>query len=65
MQGKGLSKAILEAGLKEFGRKPVLLFVRESNAVAIHLYEKYGFRVTGRRPRFYASGEDALVMRKG
>ena len=38
------------------------LEVRESNAAAIALYERHGFRADGRRPRFYsAPTEDALL----
>ena len=39
------------------------LEVRRSNAVAIHLYEREGFRAAGVRRRYYQdNGEDALVM---
>jgi [ribosomal protein S18]-alanine N-acetyltransferase len=39
------------------------LEVRRSNAVAIHLYEREGFRAAGTRRRYYQdNGEDALVM---
>jgi ribosomal-protein-alanine N-acetyltransferase len=39
------------------------LEVRCSNHVAIHLYEREGFRVAGLRPRYYQdNGEDALIM---
>lgn len=39
------------------------LEVRRSNAVAIHLYEREGFRAAGVRKRYYQdNGEDALVM---
>jgi ribosomal-protein-alanine N-acetyltransferase len=39
------------------------LEVRRSNAVAIHLYEREGFRAAGMRRRYYQdNGEDALVM---
>jgi [ribosomal protein S18]-alanine N-acetyltransferase len=38
------------------------LEVRVSNASAIALYERYGFTTVGSRPRYYADGEDALVM---
>lgn len=38
------------------------LEVRLSNAAAVALYEAFGFRVVGRRPSYYRSGEDALVM---
>jgi ribosomal-protein-alanine N-acetyltransferase len=39
------------------------LEVRRSNHVAIHLYEREGFRAAGVRRRYYQdNGEDALVM---
>jgi len=39
------------------------LEVRRSNEVAIHLYEREGFRAAGVRRRYYQdNGEDALVM---
>jgi [ribosomal protein S18]-alanine N-acetyltransferase len=39
------------------------LEVRRSNTVAIHLYEREGFRAAGVRRRYYQdNGEDALVM---
>jgi [ribosomal protein S18]-alanine N-acetyltransferase len=39
------------------------LEVRRSNQVAIHLYERDGFRPAGIRRRYYQdNGEDALVM---
>ena len=39
------------------------LEVRLSNLAARRLYEKYGFRPVGIRPRYYSdNGEDALIM---
>ena len=39
------------------------LEVRRSNQVAIELYERDGFRVSGMRRRYYQdNGEDALIM---
>jgi ribosomal-protein-alanine N-acetyltransferase len=39
------------------------LEVRTSNAGAITLYESYGFRAAGTRPRYYTdTGEDAVIM---
>jgi ribosomal-protein-alanine N-acetyltransferase len=39
------------------------LEVRRSNASAIRLYERFGFRSAGVRRRYYQdNGEDALVM---
>ena len=41
----------------------VTLEVRRSNAGAIALYERFGFRAAGLRRRYYQdNGEDALIM---
>lgn len=40
------------------------LEVNEHNAPAIRLYEKLGFSVAGRRPKFYNNTDDAVLMRK-
>jgi len=48
-QGRGLSKYLLEETLKivkESGHQ-VKLEVHSSNTIAIHLYEKYGFKYLG------------------
>ena len=39
------------------------LEVRTSNDAAIAMYERFGFRPAGKRPRYYHdNGEDALIM---
>ena len=51
--------------LKENGVRSLTLEVRCSNQPAISLYEKLGFAVVGRRPRYYSNPkEDALIYRK-
>jgi ribosomal-protein-alanine N-acetyltransferase len=64
-QGFGLASAML-AELYARVDDPdarYTLEVRRSNAVAIHLYEREGFRAAGMRRRYYQdNGEDALVM---
>jgi [ribosomal protein S18]-alanine N-acetyltransferase len=46
-----------------FGAEKTFLEVRVSNLAAIRFYERHGFQVTGRRPRYYTSPiEDALVL---
>lgn len=50
----------------DLGTQRFTLEVRESNEVAIKLYEKVGFRIVGRREKYYKEiGEDALVMWTG
>jgi len=60
--GEGLLIATIELA-QTMNANIVTLEVRASNMVAQELYEKYGFRVTGRRLRYYSSdGEDAIIM---
>ena len=61
---EGVGKALLQAVIERAGEDAnYTLEVRVSNAGAIALYESYGFRGVGTRPRYYAdNGEDAIVM---
>ena len=67
-RGEGHGKALIEAIIyyavvKRYAH--LTLEVRVSNARAIKLYEKYGFKGLGLRPKYYVdNGEDALVMWK-
>lgn len=38
------------------------LEVRASNHSALSLYQKFGFQTAGRRQKYYADGEDALIL---
>ena len=44
------------------GIEVLTLEVRPSNEAARRLYRLYGFHEVGRRPRYYADGEDALIL---
>ena len=47
----------------DLGARVVTLEVRLSNAPARRLYQRFGFRPVGVRPRYYSdNGEDALIM---
>lgn len=60
--GERLLLAMLDLAV-ERGAREATLEVRLSNLAARRLYEKYGFRPVGLRPRYYSDdGEDALVM---
>ena len=60
--GERLLIAILDLALAR-GARAATLEVRLSNLGARRLYEKYGFRPVGIRPRYYSDDhEDALIM---
>jgi [ribosomal protein S18]-alanine N-acetyltransferase len=64
-QHRGVASALLAELYERVGdaRARFTLEVRRSNEVAIHLYEREGFRAAGLRRRYYQdNGEDALVM---
>lgn len=57
----------LLAHITDFGRahdcRFVTLEVRRSNAAALRLYRRFGFRAVGVRPNYYSEDrEDAIVM---
>jgi ribosomal-protein-alanine N-acetyltransferase len=61
---EGIARAMLQEMFERAGPdEQYTLEVRTSNAPAIALYERYGFRRAGRRPRYYRdTGEDAMIM---
>ena len=61
---QGIARAMLQEMFERAGPdEQYTLEVRTSNAPAIALYERYGFRPAGRRPRYYRdTGEDAMIM---
>ena len=55
----------LISALKDRGNYQLTLEVRVSNFCAQKLYEKLGFSLVGKRPRYYQNPkEDALILRK-
>jgi ribosomal-protein-alanine N-acetyltransferase len=61
---RGIGTGLLTALIDRAGRgASYTLEVRPSNPGAIALYERFGFRSAGTRPRYYRdTGEDALIM---
>jgi ribosomal-protein-alanine N-acetyltransferase len=60
-----IASALLTALLERIddASAQLTLEVRPTNRAAIALYERYGFRSAGTRPRYYQdNGEDALIM---
>ncbi len=66
LRGQGLGGKLLNHLLREAESREaekIFLEVRPSNRAALGLYERLGFKVLYRRPRYYVpEGEDALVM---
>ena len=65
---RGIAEMLINAlvtELKNRGSHALMLEVRASNAPAIALYEKLGFRQVGCRKNYYRNPkEDALILRK-
>jgi ribosomal-protein-alanine N-acetyltransferase len=68
-QGRGLGRGMLDALVgccRDRGARHLWLEVRESNARARAIYERYGFADVGRRRGYYpaprGTREDAVVM---
>ena len=61
---RGIATALLEQMIERAGpEQSYTLEVRPSNAGAIALYERFGFRSAGTRRRYYRdTGEDAVIM---
>ena len=64
-RGKGIGTSLIMTSQKEMAKKSATecyLEVRVSNAQAIRLYQKLGFKTTGKLDVYYRDGEGALVM---
>lgn len=65
-RGQGIAALLLQNLMDRAGHRGITSFtleVRESNHPAIRLYERFGFRSEGVRPKFYEKPtEDALIM---
>jgi len=68
-QGQGLGELLLYTLLKKACDRHLeraTLEVRVSNEIALALYQKFGFKIAGRRKNYYQkTGEDALILWRG
>ncbi len=63
-RGRGIGAALLQACEEKIPVNKIRLCVRLTNAVAIRLYERFGYSKVGEWTRYYQDGESALVMEK-
>lgn len=67
-RGRGIGAALVEhaiADATQWGACAMFLEVRASNAAALGLYQRAGFREAGRRRGYYRRpSEDALILRR-
>ena len=63
---KGIGNALLKNAVGELKRlhpdTKLTLEVRQSNIAAVRLYEKFGFKVTGKRTKYYQKPEDDAIL---
>ena len=61
---RGIGRMLVDQMIQRAGTdQEYTLEVRTSNTAAIALYEDFGFRSAGTRPRYYRdNGEDAVIM---
>ena len=60
----GYGQTLFKYALDYLNGYIITLEVRKSNVVAIHIYEKYGFKTVTIRKNYYSNNEDALLMLK-
>lgn len=62
---RGVAAALMRhvfARARRQGLESAFLEVRVGNTGAIDLYHRFGFSIVAKRSRYYADGEDALLM---
>jgi ribosomal protein S18 acetylase RimI-like enzyme len=67
LRGQGIGRELLrclESSAVSADAGAILLHVEEGNAVAIRMYESFGYRYVNREEGFYPLGRAALIYRK-
>jgi ribosomal-protein-alanine N-acetyltransferase len=68
-RGQGIASRLMVSMMREaiqLEARLATLEVREQNTAAQRLYQRFGFDIVGRRPRYYKDNlEDALIMTVG
>ena len=60
----GIAQGLLSQCEEELGLPKIRLSVRASNLPAINLYQSNGYQEVKRWQKYYAGGEDAIVLEK-
>ena len=64
-RGRGVGQQLLEAVMKDVrarGLPELRLVTAQSNVAALSLFNRCGFQLVQRKRRFYAAGQDAVVL---
>ena len=61
-KNNGYGQTLFKYALDYLNGYIITLEVRKSNSIAIHIYEKYGFKTVTIRKNYYKNNEDALLM---
>lgn len=64
VKNNGYGQKLLKYALDYLNGYVITLEVRKSNSIAIHVYEKFGFKTVTIRKNYYKNNEDALLMLK-
>jgi ribosomal-protein-alanine N-acetyltransferase len=62
---RGLGTALMRAAIdkaKTLGASALHLEAAAGNLATLEFYKSLGFAATGRRPRYYANGDDAVTL---
>ena len=62
VKNNGYGQKLLKYALDYLNGYVITLEVRKSNSIAIHVYEKFGFKTVTIRKNYYKNNEDALLM---
>ena len=63
-KNKGYGQILFKYAMDYLKDYIITLEVRKSNSIAIHIYEKFGFKTVTIRKNYYSNNEDALLMLK-
>lgn len=63
-KNKGYGQVLFKYAMDYLKDYIITLEVRKSNSIAIHIYEKFGFKTVTIRKNYYSNNEDALLMLK-